>query len=171
MQAFADRAAVSETLQSGLATFYSRSRRGRWCKVRLARLLRQSGGQLLTASSLVTVSGAVYSWRCTQAPLAQLLERRCCEVPLACKTHARTQARVPPACMSTNSDCMLKGETSGHYINVASVFPDCDRDSLVYLGDPIGPACHTVSSCPQLLPDCTSHTSELDPARCRMLIR
>ncbi len=34
MQAFADRAAVSETLQSGLATFYSRSRRGRWCKAR-----------------------------------------------------------------------------------------------------------------------------------------
>ena len=34
MQALADRAAVSETLQSGLATFYSRSRRGRWCKVR-----------------------------------------------------------------------------------------------------------------------------------------
>ena len=37
MQAFADRAAVSETLQSGLATFYSRSRRGRWCKVSLHR--------------------------------------------------------------------------------------------------------------------------------------
>ena len=31
MQAFADRAAISETLQTGLATFYSRSR-----KVRLA---------------------------------------------------------------------------------------------------------------------------------------
>lgn len=27
MQAFADRAAVSETLQTGLATFYSRSRK------------------------------------------------------------------------------------------------------------------------------------------------
>lgn len=69
MQAFADRAAVSETLQTGLATFYSRSRSGRWCK----------------------------------------------------------------------------GETSGHFIKVGSVFPDCDRDSLVYLGEPIGPACHTVS--------------------------
>ena len=32
MQAFADRAALSETLQTGLATFYSRSRGGRWCK-------------------------------------------------------------------------------------------------------------------------------------------
>ncbi|GAX74720.1 hypothetical protein CEUSTIGMA_g2167.t1, partial [Chlamydomonas eustigma] len=32
MQAFADRAALSETMQTGLATFFSRSRKGRWCK-------------------------------------------------------------------------------------------------------------------------------------------
>lgn len=32
MQAFADQAALAETLQTGLATFYSRSRKGRWCK-------------------------------------------------------------------------------------------------------------------------------------------
>jgi len=32
MQAFADRASVAETLQTGLATFYSRSRAERWCK-------------------------------------------------------------------------------------------------------------------------------------------
>lgn len=68
MQAFADRAAVSETMQTGLATFWSRSRADRWCK----------------------------------------------------------------------------GETSGHFISVVSVVTDCDHDSLVYLGDPIGPACHTV---------------------------
>ena len=37
-----------------------------------------------------------------------------------------------------------KGETSGHFIKVAGIFPDCDRDSLIYLGDPVGPACHTV---------------------------
>uniref|UniRef100_A0A7S0RZ92 Phosphoribosyl-AMP cyclohydrolase domain-containing protein n=1 Tax=Chlamydomonas leiostraca TaxID=1034604 RepID=A0A7S0RZ92_9CHLO len=67
MQAYADRAAISETLQTGLATFYSRSRNGRWCK----------------------------------------------------------------------------GETSGHFINVHRLFADCDRDSLIYLSDPIGPACHT----------------------------
>lgn len=36
-----------------------------------------------------------------------------------------------------------KGETSGHFIRVARVFADCDRDSIVYLGDPVGPACHT----------------------------
>ena len=67
MQAFSDRAAVSETLQSGLATFRSRSRGGRW----------------------------------------------------------------------------RKGETSGHYLLVSSVYADCDGDSLVYLSKPIGPACHT----------------------------
>ncbi|KAK9904306.1 hypothetical protein WJX75_008892 [Coccomyxa subellipsoidea] len=72
MQAYADRAAVSETLQTRLATFYSRSRKERWCK----------------------------------------------------------------------------GETSGHFINVTSVHPDCDRDSIIYMGDPIGPACHTgAASC------------------------
>jgi phosphoribosyl-ATP pyrophosphohydrolase/phosphoribosyl-AMP cyclohydrolase len=67
MQAFVDRAAVNETLQTGYATFYSRSRNGRWCK----------------------------------------------------------------------------GETSGHYINVKDVYLDCDKDSIIYLSEPIGPACHT----------------------------
>ncbi len=37
-----------------------------------------------------------------------------------------------------------KGETSGHFIHVTSVHPDCDRDSIIYMGNPIGPACHTV---------------------------
>lgn len=67
MQAFVDRNAVNETLQTGLATFYSRSRKGRWCK----------------------------------------------------------------------------GETSGHFIKVQDVYVDCDKDSIIYLSQPIGPACHT----------------------------
>jgi phosphoribosyl-AMP cyclohydrolase / phosphoribosyl-ATP pyrophosphohydrolase len=67
MQAFADRTAVSETMQTKLATFYSRSRKGRWCK----------------------------------------------------------------------------GETSGNFIKVVDMHLDCDRDSLIYLSEPIGPACHT----------------------------
>lgn len=67
MQAFADRAALSETMQTRLATFYSRSRKGRWCK----------------------------------------------------------------------------GETSGHFIHVKGLFVDCDKDSIIYLSDPIGPSCHT----------------------------
>ncbi|QDZ23924.1 histidine biosynthesis bifunctional protein hisIE [Chloropicon primus] len=36
-----------------------------------------------------------------------------------------------------------KGETSGHFLKVKRVFCDCDRDSLIYLCKPIGPACHT----------------------------
>lgn len=67
MQAFVDRNAINETLQTGLATFYSRSRKGRWCK----------------------------------------------------------------------------GETSGHFIKVQDVYLDCDKDSIIYLSEPIGPACHT----------------------------
>eukprot|EP00210_Caulerpa_lentillifera_P006617 g6322.t1 len=67
MQAFADRAAICETMQTKLATFYSRSREARWCK----------------------------------------------------------------------------GETSGNFINVLGVYLDCDRDSIIYIGDPVGPACHT----------------------------
>lgn len=67
MQAFADKNAIMETMQTGLATFYSRSRRGRWCK----------------------------------------------------------------------------GETSGNYIKVLDVYLDCDKDSLIYVSEPIGPACHT----------------------------
>ncbi len=37
-----------------------------------------------------------------------------------------------------------KGETSGNFIKVLKVFLDCDRDSIIYQGEPIGPACHTV---------------------------
>ena len=37
-----------------------------------------------------------------------------------------------------------KGETSGNYIHVKGLFLDCDRDSVVYLGEPDGPSCHTV---------------------------
>ena len=36
-----------------------------------------------------------------------------------------------------------KGESSGHFLNVKGVYVDCDKDSLIYLCKPIGPACHT----------------------------
>eukprot|EP01026_Neomeris_dumetosa_P027156 TRINITY_DN2208_c1_g1_i12.p1 TRINITY_DN2208_c1_g1~~TRINITY_DN2208_c1_g1_i12.p1 ORF type:complete len:311 (+),score=19.20 TRINITY_DN2208_c1_g1_i12:31-933(+) len=67
MQAFADRSAIAETLQSKLGTFYSRSRKGRW----------------------------------------------------------------------------VKGETSNHFLNIVNVYFDCDKDSVIYVADPIGPSCHT----------------------------
>ncbi len=36
-----------------------------------------------------------------------------------------------------------KGETSGHFQRVKEVIADCDMDSLLYLVDQTGPACHT----------------------------
>jgi len=41
-----------------------------------------------------------------------------------------------------------KGESSGNYILVEAVTPDCDRDTLLVLGRPAGPVCHTGA------PDC-----------------
>jgi phosphoribosyl-AMP cyclohydrolase / phosphoribosyl-ATP pyrophosphohydrolase len=38
-----------------------------------------------------------------------------------------------------------KGETSGHVLRVVEVIADCDRDALLYLVEPTGPACHTGS--------------------------
>jgi phosphoribosyl-AMP cyclohydrolase / phosphoribosyl-ATP pyrophosphohydrolase len=35
-----------------------------------------------------------------------------------------------------------KGETSGHFLEVSSVSADCDRDCLLILAQPTGPACH-----------------------------
>jgi phosphoribosyl-ATP pyrophosphohydrolase/phosphoribosyl-AMP cyclohydrolase len=38
-----------------------------------------------------------------------------------------------------------KGETSGHGLRVREVRTDCDRDTLLMVVDPEGPACHTGS--------------------------
>lgn len=35
-----------------------------------------------------------------------------------------------------------KGETSGHYLDLVAIHPDCDGDSLLVLARPLGPACH-----------------------------
>jgi phosphoribosyl-AMP cyclohydrolase / phosphoribosyl-ATP pyrophosphohydrolase len=35
-----------------------------------------------------------------------------------------------------------KGETSGHFLDVRSLAADCDRDTLLILAEPRGPACH-----------------------------
>jgi phosphoribosyl-ATP pyrophosphohydrolase/phosphoribosyl-AMP cyclohydrolase len=35
-----------------------------------------------------------------------------------------------------------KGETSGHFLHVTHVSADCDRDSILVLARPDGPACH-----------------------------
>lgn len=36
-----------------------------------------------------------------------------------------------------------KGETSGHVQRVVEVLVDCDQDTLLYLVEQTGPACHT----------------------------
>ncbi|XP_057847225.1 histidine biosynthesis bifunctional protein hisIE, chloroplastic isoform X1 [Cryptomeria japonica] len=55
----------------------------------------------------------------------------------------------------SRSSLWTKGETSSNFINIADVFFDCDRDSvivfellhlvslIIYLGKPDGPTCHT----------------------------
>ncbi|MFN4019120.1 MAG: phosphoribosyl-AMP cyclohydrolase [Erythrobacter sp.] len=37
----------------------------------------------------------------------------------------------------------LKGETSGHFLDVIEVLVDCDQDALVIRAAPAGPTCHT----------------------------
>jgi phosphoribosyl-AMP cyclohydrolase len=37
----------------------------------------------------------------------------------------------------------LKGETSGHFLNVQDILVDCDQDCLWVKALPEGPACHT----------------------------
>ncbi|MTB50583.1 bifunctional phosphoribosyl-AMP cyclohydrolase/phosphoribosyl-ATP diphosphatase HisIE [Lewinella sp. W8] len=36
-----------------------------------------------------------------------------------------------------------KGESSGNVLQLVSVHPDCDQDSLLILANPAGPTCHT----------------------------
>lgn len=42
----------------------------------------------------------------------------------------------------SKQDLWVKGETSGHFLNVKQVLSDCDKDSLLIACDPIGPSCH-----------------------------
>jgi phosphoribosyl-ATP pyrophosphohydrolase/phosphoribosyl-AMP cyclohydrolase len=60
--------------------------------------------------------------------VALMLERR--QVVL----YSRTRKRL-----------WIKGESSGNYINVTKIVADCDRDAILVLGGPSGPACHTGS--------------------------
>ncbi|KAF7815728.1 histidine biosynthesis bifunctional protein hisIE, chloroplastic [Senna tora] len=43
----------------------------------------------------------------------------------------------------SRSTLWTKGETSNNFINVHDIFLDCDCDSIIYLGKPDGPTCHT----------------------------
>jgi phosphoribosyl-AMP cyclohydrolase / phosphoribosyl-ATP pyrophosphohydrolase len=37
----------------------------------------------------------------------------------------------------------VKGETSGHYLELKEIIADCDRDTLLVKANPFGPTCHT----------------------------
>lgn len=36
----------------------------------------------------------------------------------------------------------LKGETSGNFLHVKNIAPDCDQDALLVTAHPEGPTCH-----------------------------
>ena len=42
----------------------------------------------------------------------------------------------------TKNRLWTKGETSGTFLQVVSITPDCDNDTLLVLANPIGPTCH-----------------------------
>ena len=42
----------------------------------------------------------------------------------------------------TRQALWTKGETSGNYLTVKSMYPDCDGDTLLVMADPAGPVCH-----------------------------
>lgn len=42
----------------------------------------------------------------------------------------------------TRNQLWTKGETSGHYLELVGMYPDCDSDALLVKANPIGPTCH-----------------------------
>jgi phosphoribosyl-AMP cyclohydrolase len=58
-------------------------------------------------------------------------------VELTLKTHKATYWS------RSRSELWIKGETSGHSQKIVSVATDCDYDSLLYVVEQTGPACHT----------------------------
>jgi phosphoribosyl-AMP cyclohydrolase len=43
----------------------------------------------------------------------------------------------------SRNELWVKGETSGHTQKIVYISTDCDFDSLLYIVEQIGPACHT----------------------------
>ncbi len=43
----------------------------------------------------------------------------------------------------TKKRLWTKGEESGNFLNVVSITPDCDNDTLLIKVNPVGPVCHT----------------------------
>lgn len=42
----------------------------------------------------------------------------------------------------TRGELWTKGQTSGHFLEMVEMLPDCDSDALLVKANPIGPTCH-----------------------------
>jgi len=73
-----------------------------------------------------------------------------------------TDGRVTFFSRSRN-ELWTKGETSGHFLRVAHVSADCDRDSILVLAHPDGPTCHNGT------PTCFAESLEPQAARIAFL--
>ena len=59
------------------------------------------------------------------------------------EAYDKTVAEGRVTFFSRSRNCLwTKGETSGHYLNVESMYVDCDADALLIKANPIGPTCH-----------------------------
>ena len=55
----------------------------------------------------------------------------------------KTQAKGRVTFWSRGRQCLwTKGETSGNYLHVVNMYPDCDADTLLIQARPDGPTCH-----------------------------
>jgi phosphoribosyl-ATP pyrophosphohydrolase/phosphoribosyl-AMP cyclohydrolase len=56
---------------------------------------------------------------------------------------ATLQSRLVTFFSRSRQTLWVKGETSGHALDLVSAHFDCDRDSILILANPRGPTCHT----------------------------
>ena len=55
----------------------------------------------------------------------------------------KTQAQGKVTFWSRSRQCLwTKGETSGNFLHVVNMYPDCDADTLLIQARPDGPTCH-----------------------------
>lgn len=65
----------------------------------------------------------------------------------------------------SRDELWTKGETSGNFLHLVDIKPDCDRDTLLVTARPDGPACHKGTT------SCFQETEEEDKADAKGFIR
>lgn len=55
----------------------------------------------------------------------------------------RKKTRLATYWSRSRNELWTKGETSGHYQHVKDIRIDCDKDTLLYIVEQDGAACHT----------------------------